>query len=733
MIEKYLSQGFHCIPCLKASKKSALPAGYSTIEYGEKGIIEEQAEGWDDRFPIEKGYGRGLLCGTASRTIALDIDSDDAELGKLLPESPCVKVGKTGETRFFRYNPAFPRTLTIGPKIPLPKGVKDQVEILSNGKYTLLPPSIHEETKVPYIWISEDQLSSLTPDDLPELDPSIVEIISDYYAKKYGYDKGERKSVDLSGHYPAEDGRVAHGAYLRLKKFVAILAEKETPIEIGVQQLIDYDKEHHGGKCYFEDKTRGVDSSADMKANALRFYANIIHTISRERIKRGDAPLKFLYELNEPMPVRQIIVETKRELPKARGEMRNFQKYCELISNGKQDALSLGGAVTLMSILCANRYRTQTLQFDVRSNLYVINLAKSGAGKNFAQCLISDLLEDTKLMGSNSYKSGSSIIQGLPDQQERLNIMDECAAFLKSIAEGEGFQQEINDVLSGLFTCSNRKFNGISTVKDGDRFGACYNPSVSILGSTTMYGFKNSVNKSMGDKGLMPRFLTFWQYDVGDFKVPSKSDIAQAHDIFKSLKQFVDKILKEEKRVASGFEPPIVKDGEVPEERKMGTKYDPILIPMDDEASALYVACLRKNFPANNQTESFEDAFKNRFAEIAAKCALFDAVSLGLDQIHKDSMQWGIDVVEATWANIRGIYEQTSAENLTERNAIAVFEFIKSKQDGITASELARKFQKLGAKGRKDVVDNLLEANRIVVQNKVNPGAKKETTTYFLA
>ena len=96
MLEKYFSQGYHCIPCLRSSKASALERGYSTIEYGEKGVVEEQVTGWDVRFPIQKGYGIALLCGTASKTIALDIDSDDAELGKLLPDSPCVKKGKTG-------------------------------------------------------------------------------------------------------------------------------------------------------------------------------------------------------------------------------------------------------------------------------------------------------------------------------------------------------------------------------------------------------------------------------------------------------------------------------------------------------------------------------------------------------------------------------------------------------------------------------------------------------------
>jgi hypothetical protein len=705
MIEKYLSQGYHCIPCLKASKASALEKGYSTIDYGEKGITQEQADVWDKKFPIQSGYGLGLLCGDASRTVGIDIDSNDVELARLLPESPAVKKGFTGETRFFQKPNFLSRTIVIKPEIVLPKGTKDQVEFLSNGRYTLLPPSIHEDTKQPYIWIGEDQLIYLTPDDLPVFDEGVLDSVRDYYARKYGYSKEKRKSIDLSGYHPPEKDRVAHGSHDRIKQITATLIGKELPVEIGVKELLDYDREHHGPLNYFKDKTRGPDASADEETNALRFYTNMLFTINKERAKRADAPHKFLYAFNEVAPPRPIITETKKEYPRARGFMADFQKYCDLMSNGKQDALSLGGALALMSVLCANRFRTQAIQFDVRSNMYLLNLARSGVGKNVSQSLISDLLESTSLLGSNSYKSGTSIIQGLPEQQERLNVMDECAAFLKSVAEGEGFQQEINDVLSNLFSCSNRYFAGISTAGSGDKYGACYNPSVSLLGSTTLYGFKNSVNNSMGAKGLMPRFLVFWQFDVGSFRVPSRADIERANNILKSLQSFTNKLIAHEKRVAVNFTAGLVPN--------VGTKYDPEVIPMTDAAHSIYIEYARKYFPKNNEQESFEDAFRNRFAELAVKCALLDAVSLGLDEISEDSIKWGIDVVEACWANMRSVYEQTSAENYVEKNALKVFEVIKQHPNGVSLSELTNLTRWLKSKERKEILEDLIESNKI--------------------
>lgn len=703
MIEKYFSEGYHCFPCKKASKATALEGGYSTIEYGEKGITEEQAAAWDKKFPIEKGYGIALICGKASNVLALDIDTDDLEVFKILPESPCVKRGQTGETRFFRYSDNYPKKDVAAPQIKLSPEIKDKVEILSNGQYTLLPPSIHEKTKQPYIWTGEDQLIFFSSNELPELPLGVLDSVRDYYAKKYGYAKTEKTSVELAGYFAPEKDRAAHGSHDRLKKLAAILANKELPIEVAVKELLDYDREHHGPLNYFKDKTRGPDAAADEETNALKFYSSMLHTINRERSKRGENPHKFLYSFNEIAPPKPIIAETKKEYPRARGIMGDVQKYCELMSRGKQDAVSLGGALALMSALCANKYRTQAIQYDVRSNMYIMNLAKSGAGKDIIQGLLKDLLAETPLLSSGSYKSSTSIIHGLGEIQERLNVMDECATFLKGVAQGEGYQQEINDVLCHLFSCSNKYFTGVSFAEKGHNFGACYNPSITILASTTMRGFKDAVNKSLADKGLMPRFLTLWQYKNGLPRRPTSKEISEADRLLKNIKKDVNNFLSIEKRIAEGFENPPVVGGK-------GVKYDPILVPMTDAAQDVYSDYADKYFPKDNQDETFEDAFRNRFAELAVKCALLDAVSLGLEEIDVDSIQWGIDVVEAAWANVRGVYKQTSAENVLEKNSLRMLEIIKTAPNGITQSELTRKTQWASKKQRQEILEDLQES-----------------------
>lgn len=729
MFLKYLDKGLYTIPCRKASKATSLESGYSLIEWSERGIPHDLIDQWDKRFPISEGYGIALLCGKSSGIIGLDADTTDPELLAILPSSPCIKVGNTGHTGFFRYAHEFSETKKIKPQVKL--NYKEEVEILSNGKYTLLPPSIHEDTKRAYIWVSEEDLYRIDLDELPELPIDIVERVEAYYAKKFGYAYDAKKPViDLSEVHQATDGRAPHGAHDRIKKKTALLIEQELPIDQAVMELLEYDKTHHEGISYFEDRARGADSKADPKANALRFYANILSFINAKRIRLNEKPLECIYEFKKEF--NPILVQQKIEhipYPKARGVMGAFQTYCALMSNGNIDAISLGGALSLMSVVCANRFRTQAIQFDVRSNMYVLNLAKSGVGKEIPQSLIEDILSDTDLMGSASYKSGTSIIQDLPLQQERLNVIDECAAFLRSIASGEGFQQEINDILSQLFTKSRSKFAGFASVGNGAKFGSCWNPSVSILGSTTVYGFKKSVNRSMGEKGLMARFLTFWQYSVGQYKDPTKADMLRASKIKEQLKRNINSIIGVKKIEATDYVRTLIPEGS--KSIGDGIKYSPIVIEIEDEALNLFKEYKKRFFPEDDKEESFQDSFRNRFAELAVKCALMDAISNGAESIAKDSMEWGIAVVEACWANVKGLYEETSAENQLEAESIKALNFIK-KYGSISRSELSKLMGRaIPGKKKAEIFQELIDlglAKKETIKDKV--GHPKEMLSF---
>jgi hypothetical protein len=120
--------------------------------------------------------GIGILTGPPSHgAVGVDIDTDDpaivAAIVGVLPETFTGKRGTKGETLFY-----------YGPAIAVSKrwriDGKTIVELLGPGRQTVLPPTLHEDTGLPYEWTRLFALKDVAPADLPLLGADIVEAIT---------------------------------------------------------------------------------------------------------------------------------------------------------------------------------------------------------------------------------------------------------------------------------------------------------------------------------------------------------------------------------------------------------------------------------------------------------------------------------------------------------------------------------------------------------------------------
>lgn len=139
-------------------------------------------------------YNIGLPLGSQSKCVALDIDSEiDAEIkliDSIVPTSPWVRIGRKGKVLMFRYNGE--QTFRI----------KDATgrticELLSSKVQVVLPPSIHPETKMPYV--ANCELLDVV-DQLPILPKDIEERLRDAFVDKLGVklsNKGYSKTIDF--------------------------------------------------------------------------------------------------------------------------------------------------------------------------------------------------------------------------------------------------------------------------------------------------------------------------------------------------------------------------------------------------------------------------------------------------------------------------------------------------------------------------------------------------------
>jgi P4 family phage/plasmid primase-like protien len=160
------------------------------IAYAEKFTKQP---GWQVMSPTEESIARdfarqsnlGVRCGDlmpdGTRLLAIDVDVDDIEIIRCVEHAIGVivptKKGKKGATYFVRVDYEQKTTKLKqqreGKKVPV-------IDILCLGAQTIVPPSLHPDTKLPYRWIAGKPLQDIDFRTLPVFGPGLIDEIQGY-------------------------------------------------------------------------------------------------------------------------------------------------------------------------------------------------------------------------------------------------------------------------------------------------------------------------------------------------------------------------------------------------------------------------------------------------------------------------------------------------------------------------------------------------------------------------
>jgi hypothetical protein len=174
---RYRDQGWHVIPCGPGTKVPhewvsgtwrPLPGWQKYCDTMPAEFLHDQWERWPDAG----------ICLAHGKVIGLDLDTErrDVEeaLHKAVPASPAKRRGAKGWMGYYRPGDGLDgvaaRVRWYDPKVIGPDGQPSRVpvvELLLHGTQSVLPPTIHPGTGLPYTWITADTLESLGADDLP--------------------------------------------------------------------------------------------------------------------------------------------------------------------------------------------------------------------------------------------------------------------------------------------------------------------------------------------------------------------------------------------------------------------------------------------------------------------------------------------------------------------------------------------------------------------------------------
>lgn len=158
---------------------------------------------WGRMIGTAEDAGIGVACGRGLICIDIDQESLLDPILALLPPSPVQKKGRKGVSLFYRGDTEKIRSKNF--RTPERVGL---VDLLAEGKQTVLPPSIHPETGEPYFWWSDATLADYRLEDLPELPDDIADRLAEVL-KPYGYNPDAERPALVRGDTPA---RSAGGA-----------------------------------------------------------------------------------------------------------------------------------------------------------------------------------------------------------------------------------------------------------------------------------------------------------------------------------------------------------------------------------------------------------------------------------------------------------------------------------------------------------------------------------------
>jgi hypothetical protein len=485
--KSYQTAGYSVIPGKYASK---MPAIKNWSEYCYRLPTVDEVVSWTNNF---SQTNLDLALGEASGVIALDIDTVDQRIldviMPILPESPVVKRGSKGETRFFRFSGEQTDSLKFNGDMV--------VEILSSNKKTTLPPSRHPNG-LDYVWTSELTLLTVDKSTLPILPPALFAHLGSVLKSKFP----DMVQPSL--------GKTYSGRNDELSSFCGKLIQENTPIGEAVNELIKYDIETNEPPLFTDANEF---RHTEPVTNALVFYSNHLSTINNRHYRDSNA-----YEVPIMPKKEDVSGKSKVEAPEKQRSVSDIMQlaptvlktlHTTLLSNSwiKQPDLALGACLTLISTLTSRKVAFQGLS----PNLYVLNISPSGSGKDKPQSFVKEILIDMRadgLLGAGDYVSDASLMDGLANKPIRLDILDEAGGILRTVNSSKSdYGGKMADILAELYTSSNTKYLGRQTA-EGNK-GTCYRPNVNILASTTPTGFSEGVSRKAIEKGLMGRFLIF--------------------------------------------------------------------------------------------------------------------------------------------------------------------------------------------------------------------------------
>ena len=328
-------------------------------------------------------------------------------------------------------------------------------------------------------------------------------------------------------------------------------------------------------------------------------------------------------------------------------------------ANRKQPVLALGGALALMSTITGRAVQDE---LGTRTNLYILSVAGSGAGKERARDVNKDLLIEagaSNLLGPEAPASASGLVSAVNLNPVCLLQWDEIGRLLHSING-----KHASPHLTGIITVLMKFFSSANSMFLGDAYAdvkknIVINQPHAVLHGTTVPKnlYENLTADSITD-GFMGRLLVFESQDAApDYQDPLLANLPPTDNLVATIQRWL-----------------APRGGNL-----AAINPKPTIMAATPDAKAIWISLQQFCLDRERDTDDIYGSLWARCGEKARKLALMHACSREIQEVDEEAATWGRAVAEHLTSKLTIVGSRWIAESPYEDRCKRVMRYVEDR------------------------------------------------------
>jgi len=417
-----------------------------------------------------------------------------------------------------------------------------------------------------------------------------------------------------------------------------------------------------------------------------------------------------------PQPIVEDSGPIPPELLRVPGFVGKLMDFCMETAPYPNPIMAFCGALAMQSFLAGRKVRDGG---DNRTNLYLLGLAFSSAGKDWPRRINTRLLYEVGLghCVGDKFASGEGIQDALFLQPAMLFQTDEIDTMLQSISKSkDGRQENLMGTLLTMYTSSASVYP--MRRKAGDQNpGAIDQPSLTIFGTAVPTHYYQALSSRMLSNGFFARMIVLEAGARGDGQEPSIRDLPSR--------------LVETARWWADYQPG---------ERKgnlLNIHPIPAIVPQTDDAKALLIETRRAAEVEYDKAEAVKDEVGTtvwgRVSENVRKLALIHAVSQDHQNptVDREAVAWASAFVQHQTRRMLFMASQHVAEGEFDAECLKVIRKLRASPNCTLAHSTLLKRMKMDCRRFQELTTTLIQRGDI--ESITTPRAGSAKVEYRLA